>query len=298
MMFVSPMVTIGKLITTGSRYLADQGISNPRLEAEVLLSYILRWERIQLYVRWADEVSCEDKVRFQNALEKRGQHMPAAYITGIKEFYGLELAVNENVLIPRPETELLVDWLLALCQEKSGQLISIIDIGTGSGAISIALAYNLLEKGHECFHIYAADISQDALKIAAQNAVRWQVDGKVEFVESDLFENLPHTLKKNVDIIVSNPPYIPTEDLNTLPRDILGYEPVQALDGGPAGLAFYPPLLTEGRHFLKNEGWMVFEIGHGQGDALTALAQQLDCSAVELHFDHSGKERMVIARWG
>ncbi|NMB25311.1 MAG: peptide chain release factor N(5)-glutamine methyltransferase [Firmicutes bacterium] len=290
--------SIAQIIRKGADYLSVEGIPNARLEAEVLLAHALAMERIQLYMRPDQIISLKDRERYQEALVKRGQNMPLAYITGSKEFYSLDLHVNENVLIPRPETELLVDWLLALFSDgKHWHLNNIVELGTGTGAVTVALAYNLLKAGHKDFRIYATDISWAALQVARENIERLQVGEVIELFEGDIYRALPESILSKVGVIVSNPPYIPSGDIGGLAPEIREYEPIGALDGGVEGLDFYGPILDEGRRFLVDGGRVLLEIGDGQGRQVMDMAAKLGYGDIELHADYGARERMVTARW-
>lgn len=290
--------SIGRVIGKGADYLAAEDIPNARLEAEVLLAHVLGMERIWLYTRSDQAISLDEQERYQEALVKRGRKMPLAYITGSKEFYSLDLRVNEHVLIPRPETELLVDWLLALFDDgEHWHLGNIVELCTGTGAVAIALAHNLLKAGGKGFCICATDISRAALQVAKENVERCKVGEVVELFEGDLYHALPESIVSKVGVIVSNPPYIPRGDIGDLASEIREYEPITALDGGGEGLDFYGPILSGGRRFLMEGGRVVLEIGDGQGQRVMDIAAKLGYEDIELHADYSARERMVTARW-
>ncbi len=289
---------ISKIIAKGAEYLAHRGIDSARLDAELLLAHVLGLERIQLYMRFDQPLELAELDKYREVLVKRGRRTPLAYVTGIKEFYSLGLCVDSSVLIPRPETELLVDWLLTqLGKAKQLQPMTIVELGTGTGAIAIALAHNMLKRSHGSFQIYATDISLAALEVARTNVERWQVEEVVQLLHGDLYGALPESLKSQVEIIVSNPPYIPTDEVGRLAPEIQEYEPLGALDGGPEGLDFYSRILEEGRRFLAAGGLMVLEVGDGQGQQVMAMAHDLGYKEIELHGDYGGRERMVTAQW-
>lgn len=304
--------SILELLNKAAAYLAERGIENARLDAEVLLSHVLGMERIQLYVNFDRPLEPTEVDRFRQAVARRAKRVPVAYITGCKEFYSLELAVSPAVLIPRPETEVLVERTLRELERFSpDSTLILVELGTGSGAISIALAYNFVHeqkrgrypgrnragRSSYSFHIYANDISREALQVAASNARRWGVDGYITWREGDLYRALPSELKGQVDAIVSNPPYIPSGAMLGLAPEIRLYEPALALDGGPDGLHFHRRILSQGRDFLRFGGFVALEIGHGQGNDVMNLARQYGYTAAEIQRDYANKERVAVIRW-
>ena len=285
------------LITKASQYLAAKGIDTARLDAEILLGHVLNLERIDLYVRFDQPLEKAEVDAYRLAIGKRGQRMPVAYITGFKEFYSLKLKVSPQVLIPRPETELLVEAVLAWLAERQKTNCRIVELGTGSGAIAVALAHSLSQDAGNVPSIYAVDVSGPALAVAKENVDRWGVGEAGQLCEGDLFSALPEGLDSEVDVIVSNPPYIRTDELKGLAPEIVRYEPLGALDGGPDGLAFYPRIFAEGRRFLRRGGLAAVEIGHGQGQAVMSIAEELGYTEIELYRDYGDRERVVTATW-
>lgn len=215
-----------------------------------------------------------------NALEKRLKHIPIGYIFGKTNFYGLDFIVNENVLIPRLDTEILVEKLIEEIKSRSGN-VKILDIGTGSGAIAITVAKETKAK------VTAVDVSLKALEIAKQNAKLNQVE--VEFVLSDLFENV----KGKYDIIVSNPPYIESAKINKLMPEVRDFEPILALDGGKTGLDFYKRIVDNVSRFLKPKGKLFFEIGYNQGEKVSDLMKD-DFVNVCVIKDYTDNDRIVV----
>ncbi len=290
--------SILEILQKATEYLARKGIDTARLDAELLLGHVLGLERIQLYVKFDQPLQSIELDRYRVAIARRGKRMPVAYIIGSKEFYSLELAVNPNVLIPRPETELLVDWVLDYLGSNGGRKrTNIVELGTGTGAIAVSVGYTALHKGQEGLRIFATDISREALQIAQANVDKWQVGEVVQLYQGDLLQPLPRELAFQVDLVVSNPPYIASEEIRGLAPEIREYEPLGALDGGPDGLAFYRRIYDESRDFLVPGGHVVLEIGHGQGQHVMDLARQYGYTDIELHHDYSDKERMVTVKW-
>ena len=292
---VSKPPLILELITIASQYLAGKGIDSARLDAEILLGHVLNMERIDLYVRFDQPLEKAEVDAF--GWPSRGGPGCVAYITGSKEFYSLEFKVDSHVLIPRPETELLVEVVLNWLAERPETKCKVVELGTGSGAIAVSLAHTLTRDAGKAPRIYATDISGPALEVAKENVNRWEMGDIVELFEGDLYSALPSGLESEIDVIVSNPPYIPTNELKGLAPEIVRYEPVGALDGGPDGLALYPRIFAEGRKFLRQGGLVAVEIGHGQGQAVMSIARDLGYTELELHRDYGDRERVVTGTW-
>ncbi|NLJ25147.1 MAG: peptide chain release factor N(5)-glutamine methyltransferase [Firmicutes bacterium] len=284
------------LITKASGYLASKGVDTARLDAELLLGHVLKMERIELYMRFDQPLEPREVDAYRIAIAKRAGRQPVAYITGSKEFYSLKLRVNPNVLIPRPETELLVERVLEWLGQQELEA-RIIELGTGSGAIAVALAHSLGQVEGARPRIYATDISPEALQVAKANVDDYEVGETVEFLQGNLYDALPSSLVSQVDVIISNPPYIPTDEIKELAPEILQYEPLGALDGGVDGLAFYRRIYAEGQKFLRPGGLVAVEIGHGQGSQVVAIAQNLGYIEPKVYRDYGDKERVVMAIW-
>jgi release factor glutamine methyltransferase len=281
--------TVGRLRDWTAQFLLDKGSEFPRLDAEVLLAHVLGCKRIDLYVR-NEEVASEDvRKRYKELVRKRVEGCPVAYLVGKKEFFSLEFQVGPAVLIPRPDTETLVTACLELA--KSIPAPSILDVGTGSGAIAIALA-----KNHPGAQLTATDVSPEALAVAKRNAVKHGVSERVRFLQGDLFT--PLDAQQRFDLIVSNPPYIPTEDLPKLPVGVRQYEPKLALDGGPGGYRVIQRLVQgAGAHF-KPGGNLLVEIGAAQEAPVRRLIEVQPGFALEPTIrDYSRHPRVLRARW-
>ena len=226
------------------------------------------------------EVSTEKEELIMQAVEKRLKHIPIAYIFGKTNFYGYDLSVNENVLIPRLDTEVLVEEVIADINSRNGK-VSVLDIGTGSGAIIVTIKK---ETNAEC---YAVDISGKALEVAKENAK--ENNAEIEFIESNLFENIKDL---KVDFIVSNPPYIETETVKGLEPEVVSNEPILALDGGEDGLDFYRIIVKETKNHLNKNGRLYFEIGYNQGESVSALMKE-GFKNIEVIKDYGGNDRVV-----
>jgi len=287
--------TVAYELSWAATELAAQGIANPRLDAEVLLAHSLGTNRAGLYTHLHTVLPPAQLEAFQQLLARRLQREPVQYITGVQEFWSLEFTVDRRVLIPRPETELLVETVLhlfsAIRNPQSAIRSRILDVGTGSGCIAIALATEL-----PAAEIWATDISAEALAVAATNAYRHNVHQRIHFLPGDLFTPLPGQ-GQVFDVIISNPPYIARDHLSTLQPEVRDWEPRNALDGGKDGLDFYHHLLSEAPHYLAVGGWLVLEIGQGQDVALMPLLKDHKAFADDFCIpDYAGCGRVVAAQ--
>jgi release factor glutamine methyltransferase len=273
-------MTLTTALDHGAARLAH--LPTARRDAELLLLRATGKDRAFLLTHPNTALTPEQQSLYEQWLARRAQHEPIQYITGEQEFYGLILRVTPDVLIPRPETEHLVEALLRRVPHNTA--ISIADIGTGSGAIAVALAHALPHAT-----ITALDISPSALKIARENAERHKVSDRIRFLESDLLSAVAH---ETFDAIVSNPPYV--SDSEVLEEQVRSFEPHTALYAGPSGLDIYQRLIPQARAALKPEGLLLMEIGHGQRDALAKLLADWD--NVEFIHDLQKIPRVVVAR--
>ncbi len=281
------MWTILGILKQSQGYFAAKGLDNPRLEAEVLLCAVLGCDRVRLYVDFERPLSQGEVDAYRKYVAQRGARYPVAYITGHKEFMGLDFTVTPACLVPRPETELLVERVAGLVQAAGPATAKLLDLGTGSGAILISLL-TLLPQALGI----GSDISPAALAVARDNAVRLGVKGRCGFVVSDLYASLPPG--RSYDVLISNPPYVRRGDLAALQPEVRR-EPRLALDGGPDGLAFYRRLLGEAPRHLAADGLLALEIGAEQGAAVTALCRSAGFSQVAVGQDYAGLDRLVLA---
>lgn len=284
--------TIADLLKKGIELLDKGEYNNPLLDSQLLLCHVLNVDKIYTYTH-KDEVVDDSSVdKFLELINKRKSGYPIQYILGKQEFMGLEFKVEEGVLIPRPDTEILVEYIIELVKNgyfKDKKAINILDIGSGSGAITLSLAYYL-----EDVHIYSVDISPIALKVSKENAARLGLESKVTFLKGDLFEPLGKMkLYNHFDIIVSNPPYIPTKDILDLQKEVAEYEPKLALDGGIDGLDYYRRIINESSEYIAKNGVMALEIGYDQGEAVKELMQSnfFNCKIIK---DLAGHDRVVV----
>lgn len=286
------MVTVGELISRATEMLLP--VSNtPQLDAEVILCNLLEIDRIQLHIYPEREISQEICQIFWEGVEKRKSYMPIQYITNQQEFMGLDFYIDKEVLIPRGDTEILVEEALAIFErELKGKEVVALDIGTGSGTIAVSLA-----KFMENSLIYAVDVSPAALEIAALNAKRNCVKERVIFKLSDIYEGLiKDRLGKVLDFIISNPPYIPNEVVEGLSPQVKDYEPRLALAGGIDGLDFYRRIISGAKQYLKPTGWILFEIGYDQGEAVSRLLMEGGFTNINVLKDLAGLDRVVVGK--
>ena len=277
---------VGKLLETTASFLAAKGAADPRLDAQLLLSQVLGLTKVQLYINFERLVTPAELDKYRELVRRRARHEPVAYILGRKEFYGLEFKATPAALIPRPETEHLVDAALSLARELwPGPPLAVADIGCGGGAIALALAKNLPEAW-----IAAVDISPAALALARENAQTLGLDQRVTFYQGDLLAPLePRTFQ----LICANLPYIPSPEMAGLMPDIGLHEPHLALDGGPSGLTLISRLLEEAPARLQPGGRLLLEIWPDSRPKLAELAGQAGFSRVEITRDLAGRNRLA-----
>ncbi len=282
------MPTVREALAEAAEVLRSSGIETARLDAEVLLAFVLKVSRTDLYVR-NDRVIPNNKLEeFFTAVTRRSCREPAAYITGEKEFMSLSFLVNRNVLIPRPETEVLVEWVI----ERAGDSPVMVDVGTGSGAIAVSLARYLPGA-----RVWAVDISGAALEVARENAARLGVGDRIKFLNSSLLDGIPAGLHGKVDWIIANLPYIPTAEVSRLQPEVSQYEPHTALDGGGDGLKLYRKLVIRAYEVLATGGWLCLEMGTGQTEGLTALLpEQRWGEGIQVLKDYAGLDRFIVIR--
>lgn len=269
---------------TGKGTLAAAGIEEAELDARLLLEEICGTDRNTLLVHGDRNVTEEELAQYKEMLEKRSAHIPLQQIIGRQSFMGLDFYVDENVLIPRQDTELLVEE--ALQELHDG--MRILDMCTGSGCILLSL----LKYSNDCEGI-GADISEEALKVAERNRVQLGLENAA-FIRSDLFE----AVEGKFDLLVSNPPYICSDVIDTLMPEVREHEPRQALDGSADGLHFYRRILADCRAYLKPGGMLLFEIGYDQGEAVKRLMEENGFLEVEVKKDYGGLDRVVLGTLG
>ena len=274
-------MTYREAIETGTRILQKENIAYANIDAWYLLQMACKIDRNFYYLHEEDELTAEQQSEYESTVHKRAEHVPLQYIIGEQEFMGLKFKVNSNVLIPRQDTETLVEEALRVA--KPG--MRVLDLCTGSGCIIISLAKNVAD-----ISCTGSDISKQALLVAKENAKANEVE--VEWERSDLFENISGTF----DLIVSNPPYIPTGEIPGLMPEVRDFEPVDALDGKEDGLYFYRIITEKSPEYLTSDGYLYFEIGYDQGEAVSAMMRQCGYTQVEVLKDLAGNDRVVKGR--
>lgn len=279
------MLTILESIELSTEYLRKKGIDSPRINAESLLASVLNCKRLDLYLAYDKPVSEDELGIYRNFIKRRASFEPLQYITGSVEFYGLNFKVNPSVLIPRPETELLVETILD--QYKSTDNLKIFDIGSGSGNIAVSLAFHLPGS-----NIFATDISTDALKLAIENSQLNSVEERIQFIHHDIITDSIKDLDE-FDIVVSNPPYVSEKDYFTLQNEIIKFEPKIAVSDFEDGLKFYKVICSRSDQFLKKSGKLFFELSDGQQNDVEKIMQENNLNDIAVKKDYSGIERII-----
>jgi len=280
------MITILESINLSSKYLAQKGIESSRTNAELLLADIIGCKRLDLYLSFDKPLGNQEIEKYREFIRRRGNFEPLQYITGKVEFYGLELKVNSSVLIPRPETELLVENILNhLSKEKES---TILDIGCGSGNISVALAVN-----YPSVKIYCTDISEEVLKISEENADKHSVIEKINFNNHNILtedlNNFPQ-----FDIVVSNPPYVSRDNFSSLQKEIQNYEPRSAVTDDSDGYTFFREISRKSFNKLKEGGKLFFEIAHGQSKEVKEIMKNNNFKNITVIKDYQNIDRIIF----
>jgi len=281
--------TVLRLLRRAADHLKSRHISEPRASAELLLGHVLGLDRLSLYLNAERPLEAGELEGFSKCLERRLRAEPIQYITGTQEFWSLTFTVTPNVLIPRPETELLVEALLDFARVTRAEQMRLMDVGTGSGAVAVAAARELPKAV-----VVAGDLSLPALEVARENARRHQVSERITFLCADLFCGLGRTL---FDAVVTNPPYVKSSDFSRLPREIRDYEPRHALDGGEDGLQTIRAVIERAPDFLRSGGILALEMGAGQAEAVGALVSRSNrYRARHILKDYSAIDRVLVAQ--
>jgi release factor glutamine methyltransferase len=276
---------LGEVLRRSAEYLAGRGSPTPRLDAELLLAHALGLSRIELYTHHDRPLTAAEMDACRELVRRRGEREPVAYVTGRRGFRRLDLAVDARVLVPRPETELVVDRCLELLAGRDAP--SVLDVGTGSGAIALSVALE-----HPGARVTASDVSADALAVAASNAAAAGLD--VELLQSDLFQALE---RRAFDLVVSNPPYVAASEMPGLEPEVARHEPRLATTPGDDGLAVYRRLLPDARDHLVPGGHLVVECGAGQAAWIRDEMERLAYGDLRIDRDLAGIERVVSGRW-
>lgn len=281
--------TIAETLKQASQQLRDGQVPNDLLDAQTLLAEALGKDRTYLIVNYNQQLSDELLAQYQSLTKRRAAGEPLQYITGHQEFFGLEFEVTPDVLIPRPETEIIIEETIRLVEQCKIAEPMIIDVGTGSGCIAVTLAREL-----ENANVIACDISPAALSVARRNAIRHKLETRVEFVTSDLLKAVPETA--SADFILSNPPYVSSDELPQLQREVRDWEPHLALTDFADGLSFYRRLMDEAPARLKPGGYLICELGYTQSDSVLAMADRQIWEEPKLIDDLQSIPRTIVLR--
>lgn len=286
--------TIGRILKWTENFFKEKGIESPHLDAEVLLGHVLEKERIYLYVHFDEPLQPQELADYREAIKQRIRRVPVAYIIGKREFMGLTFHVTEDTLVPRPDTEILVQAAIERLKKMDGKRFA--DIGTGTGAICLSVLHYLPQATAD-----TVDISEAARKVAEENAEALDVKGRVTFYTGDLLAPLASqdgaaSGKARYDAILSNPPYIPDADIEGLAPEVRCKEPRTALAGGADGLDFYRRLVADSPALLKDDGFLAVEVGIHQAQAVAKMAVESGSFVrTEIIKDYGGIERVVVA---
>lgn len=288
-------ITFGEVLQIGINRLKEANIADAKRDAEDIMLFLMHEDRKFLFLHYKDETDEDHADAYFSMVDRRAAGEPLQYIVGSQEFMGLPFEVDESVLIPRQDTESLVELALEKAKEKKRSL-SVMDMCCGSGAIAVSVAHFLPKA-----KVTACDISEDALEVARRNAEKNGVADRIEFLQSDLFfiekKKKVTQIKETFDMILSNPPYIPTAVIGTLQKEIREHEPMSALDGGADGLDFYRRIAKEASANLKKKGFLMLEIGSDQAEAVTELLEAEGVyEGIEVHQDLAGLDRIVFCR--
>ena len=284
--------TIQKLLNWVTEYLTNKSVEAPRFSAELLLSHVLGLKRIELYTQFDKPVAAEQLDRLRDLVKRAGQNEPVAYLTGRTEFYSLELEITRDCMIPRPETELLVQRAVEFLRARDGMQF-VCDLCTGSGCIAVAIAKNFSDA-----RIIATDISDAALAVAAGNVEKHQLAERITLLCGDLFEPLIRPLDVDkFDLIVCNPPYVSSAEYDNLDKNVKDYEPRLALHAGADGLDVYRRIVEKIDQFLKPGAGLMLEIGYAQGPAVRGLLEEAGAfGEIKIEKDYHDNDRIVTAR--
>lgn len=288
-----PAKTVRELVGVTAEYLASKGVESAKLNTERLLSDVLGLSRIELFMQYDRPVLVSELDRFRVVVKRRAAGEPLQQILGETEFYSRVFKVAPGVFIPRPETEHLVEAAVALLAPPGQSLVApvAVEIGCGTGIIGISLAAELPR-----LTVHATDLNPDAVSLAQRNAHLLGVEARIHLHQGNKFDPLPESLQGTVDLLVSNPPYIRSEDIDGLPEDVKGHDPHTALDGGTDGLDFYHALAAKMKLWLRPGGHIAVEIGDDQGAEVSAIFEASGGAEVNVLQDYTDRDRVVTAR--
>ena len=282
-------MTVLEAIQKSADFLAKKGVESPRLQTELLLAHLLKMPRMNLYLNFERALTTAETDALREFVKRRGQREPLQHITGSVSFCGFEIAVNRHALVPRPETELLAEEGWQFLATRHPSLVTALDFGTGTGCIAIALAVKCPNA-----KIVATDILPETLALAKENAARNSATERIKFLLGDGFAALKAEAK--FDLIISNPPYIPTVEIKMLQPEVRDFDPRAALDGGVDGLDFYRMFAARAKPFLKSDGKIMVEFGDGQAEAIRKIFETEKWIVEAVKEDYSQRERILIAK--
>jgi release factor glutamine methyltransferase len=280
------MITVLESINLSTQYLNQKGIESPRINAELLLADILNCKRLDLYLSFERPLSEDEVQKYREHIKRRGNFEPLQYVIGKVEFYGLELKVNPSVLIPRPETELMVESILK--QFPKDEKLIILDVGSGSGNIAIALAVNLPSS-----KIISTDVSKEALQVAKENSERHKISERIKFVKHDILKNDLNNFPM-FDVVVSNPPYVSQESYSKLQKEIKNFEPAIAVTDESDGYTFYMEISAKASAKLKENGKLFFEVAQGQSEEVVEIMTKNHFKNIGIIKDYQNIDRVVF----
>jgi release factor glutamine methyltransferase len=280
-------VTVLDVIQRSTAFLEKKGVESPRLQGELLLAALLRLRRMQLYLNFERELTDSELTAFREMIRRRGEREPLQYIVGSVSFCGFEITVNSSVLIPRPETELLAEqgWTF-LSRHSAKNLATALDFGTGSGCLAIALAIKC-----DGTQVEALDVSCEALAVARKNAENHGLEKRIHFTQGDSLGSLQK--QSSFDLIISNPPYVPTKEIETLQPEVRDFEPRAALDGGSDGLNYFRQFASQAESFLKPGGQLILEFGDSQLEAIREIFQAQNWIVMSVQNDYHQRPRII-----
>ncbi len=282
--------TVKDVLFWTSDYFTEKDITSPHLNAELLIAHVLECSRLDLYLKYDKPLAEKNLSNIKKLIKGRASHYPIQYLLGSTEFYGISFFVEEGVLIPRPETEILVDAVISYIKESSQNTWSLLDIGTGSGNIPASISNSFKDTEND-IHIVATDISEKALQLAKKNIDNLKIEN-ISLLHSDIFNKV----KDTYDCIISNPPYISDKEFGDLPKEIKDHEPKEALYANENGLEFYDKILQNAGKYLKKNGRIFFEIGAHQNNGVTKLAEQYNCKIIDIKKDYNDFDRVLILK--
>lgn len=283
--------TVEKILKWTTGYFAEKGLDSPKLDAELLLAHTLGIDRLKLYMQWDRPLTPEELAAYRALIKRRMSHEPVAYLTGTRAFWALDFACDKRALIPRSDTETLIDAVLDIIADPKKHADAgtwrVVDVGTGTGCIGITIAHERPNTD-----VTLVDIDPNTLELARENVVKLGFEGKITLLQSDLLTKAPGPW----DVVVSNPPYIALDEKNLMGQDVLKHEPTGALFAGKDGLDIIRPLVKQAYTNLRSGGWFLCEIGFKQGDAVQGIVKEAGFKGVVVRKDYGGHDRVVIGQ--